>query len=210
MARYRGPVCRLCRREGIRLYLKGDRCLSGKCGIERRAYPPGEHAQRRARRRTSDYGVQLREKQKLRRIYGILERQFRRYFEEAERRPGITGETLLQFLERRLDNVVWRLGLASSRAQARELISHGHYTVNGKIASIPSLLVRVGDVVAVSDSSRKLAPMVAAAEKAGGRRIPSWLQVEEDVMRGSVVSLPTRADIDTQVQEELVVQYYSR
>lgn len=210
MARYRGPVCRLCRREGTRLYLKGERCFSPKCGIERRAYPPGEHAQSRSRRRTSDYGLQLREKQKLRRIYGILERQFRRYFAEAERRPGITGELLLQLLERRLDNVVWRLGLASSRAQARVLIGQGHFTVNGKRVSIPSYLVRVGEKIGVHEKSRRLAPIVAAAEKAGGRRVPSWLQVEGDAMEATVISLPTREEIDTQVEEELVVQFYSR
>jgi len=210
MARYRGAVCRLCRREGMRLYLKGERCYSGKCGIERRAYPPGEHAQTRARRKTSDYGIQLREKQKLRRIYGVLERQFRRYFAEAERRPGITGETLLQLLERRLDNVVWRLGLAGSRAQARLLIKHGHFAVNGRPVGVGSYLVRVGERIAVREKSRRLPPVVGAVEKAGGRRVPSWLQVEGDAMEATVVSLPTRAEIDTQVQEELVVQYYSR
>ena len=210
MARYRGPVCRLCRREGVRLYLKGERCLSAKCGIERRAYPPGEHAQTRARRRTSDYGVQLREKQKLRRIYGVLERQFRRYFAEAERRPGITGELLLQLLERRLDSVVWRLGLTSSRTQARLLIGQGHFSMNGKPVNVPSRMVRVGDSIAVRPKSRKVPPIVAAAEKAGGRRVPSWLQVEGDAMEATVISLPSRAEIDTQIQEELVVEYYSR
>ncbi len=200
----------MCRREGVRLYLKGERCLSAKCGIERRAYPPGEHAQTHARRKTSDYGVQLREKQKLRRTYGVVERQFRRYFAEAERRPGITGELLLQFLERRLDNVVWRIGLAASRAQARVSVGHGHFVVNGRAVSVPSHLIRVGDRIAVGEKSRKLASIVAAVEKAGGRRIPSWLQVEGDAMQATVVSLPTRAEIDTQVQEELVVEYYSR
>jgi len=210
MARYRGPVCKLCRREGVRLYLKGDRCHSAKCEIEKRAYPPGEHAQTRTRRRTSAYGVQLREKQKLKRMYGVLESQFRRYFAEAERRPGITGEILLQLLERRLDNVVWRLGLAGSRAQARQLITHGHFAVNDEVVSIPSFLVRVGDAAAVREPSRKLAAIVSAVEKAGGRRIPSWLQAAGDAMRATVVSLPARAEIDTQVQEGLVVEYYSR
>jgi len=200
----------MCRREGVRLYLKGERCYSAKCGIERRAYPPGEHAQTRARRKTSDYGVQLREKQKLRRTYGVVERQFRRYFAEAERRPGITGELLLQLLERRLDNVVWRLGLAASRAQARISIVHGHFAVNGRPVSVPSYLVRVGERVAVGGKSRTLASVVAAVENAGGRRIPWWLQVEGDAMEATVVSLPLRAEIDTQVQEELVVEYYSR
>jgi small subunit ribosomal protein S4 len=194
----------------VRLYLKGDRCYSPKCEIEKRAYPPGERPQRHRQRRTSDYGLQLREKQKLRRIYGVLERQFRRYFAEAERRPGITGETLLQLLERRLDNVVYRLGIAPSRVQARQLVGHGHMVVNGRRASIPSILVRVGDTVEVAEASRRLSVIAAAVEKAGGRRIPAWLQIEADAMRAKVGSLPTRAEIDTQVQEELVVQYYSR
>jgi len=210
MARYRGPVCRLCRREGVRLYLKGDRCFSAKCAIEKRAYPPGEQAQRRTRRRISDYGIQLREKQKLRRIYGILERQFRRYFAQATRRKGVTGEALLQLLEMRLDNVVWRLGMASSRAQARELVNHGHYTVNGRPVSIPSFQVRPGDTIAVRESSRGLAPIVAAAGSAGGRRLPTWLQVEGDAMQGTVISEPKRDEIDTQIQEELIVEFYSR
>jgi small subunit ribosomal protein S4 len=200
----------LCRREGVRLYLKGDRCYSPKCEIEKRAYPPGQRAQARARRRTSDYGLQLREKQKLRRIYGVLETQFRRYFSEAERRPGITGETLLQLLERRLDNVIYRLGIGLSRAQARQLVRHGHILLNRRPASIPSTLVRVGDTVEVVEASRRLPVIAAAVEKAGGRRLPAWLQTEADVMRATVVSLPTRAEIDTQVQEDLVVEYYSR
>jgi small subunit ribosomal protein S4 len=194
----------------VRLYLKGERCFTPKCEIEKRAYPPGEHSQTHARRRTSDYGLQLAEKQKLRRIYGVLERQFRGYFQEAERRPGITAETLLQLLERRLDNVVFRLGLAGSRAQARQLVAHGHFTVNGRPVDIPSYLVRVNDVVAVRESGRSLPPLVAAVERAGGRRLPSWLQIETDAMRGRVLSLPTRAEIDTQVQEDLVVEHYSR
>lgn len=210
MARYAGPVCRLCRREGVRLYLKGERCYSPKCGIEKRAFPPGEHSQTRRRRRVSDYGLQLREKQKLRRIYGVLERQFRRYFVEAERRPGVTGEALLQLLERRLDNVVYRLGLASSRAQARALVSHGHIAVNDGPVSIPSYLVRADDTVSVRESSRNLPPFVAAVQKAGGQRLPGWLQIEADAMRGRVLSLPARDEIDTQVQEGLVVEYYSR
>jgi small subunit ribosomal protein S4 len=210
MARYSGPTCRLCRREGVRLYLKGERCSSAKCAIEKRPYPPGGSAQRRFRRRISDYGIQLREKQKVRRIYGVLERQFRRYFAEAARRSGVTGEALLQLLEMRLDNVVWRLGLASSRAQARILVTHGHFAVNGRQVSIPSYQVRPGDLVAVGESSRNLPPITAAAASAGGRRLPSWLQVEGDAMTAKVISVPTRAEIDTQVQEELVVEYYSR
>jgi len=210
MAKYRGAVCRLCRREGVRLYLKGERCFSGKCAIEKRPYPPGEHGQKRTRRRVSDYGIQLREKQKLRRIYGILERQFRRYFAQATRRSGVTGEALLQFLERRLDNVVWRLGFASSRALARQLVNHGHFTVNDRPVNIPSYQVRQGDTVAVTGSSRSLPPIVSSVATAGGRRLPPWLEIEGDAMRGKVLSLPARDDIDTQIQEELVVEFYSR
>jgi len=210
MARYRGPTCRLCRREGVRLYLKGERCFSAKCAIEKRPYPPGDRAQSRLRRRISDYGIQLREKQKLRRIYGLLERQFRRYFAEAARRSGVTGEALLQLLECRLDNVVWRLGFAGSRVQARELITHGHFAVNDQPVDIPSYQVRPGDAVAVRDSSRSVAPIVAAVATAGGRRLPPWLRIEGDAMRGTVISVPARDEIDTQVQEELVVEYYSR
>jgi len=200
----------LCRREGVRLYLKGDRCFSSKCAIEKRPYPPGEQAQRRTRRRISDYGIQLREKQKLRRIYGLLERQFRGYFAQAARRTGVTGDTLLQLLERRLDNVVWRLGFASSRAQARELVSHGHFAVNDRPVNVPSYQVRPGDAIAVAGSSRSLPPIISAVATAGGRRLPTWLQIEGDAMRGRVISLPARDEIDTQIQEELVVEYYSR
>jgi len=210
MARYRGPTCRLCRREGVRLYLKGERCFTGKCAIEKRPYPPGEHAQTRMRRRISDYGIQLREKQKLRRMYGLLERQFRRYFTEASRSSGVTGDALLQLLERRLDNVVWRLGFASSRAQARELVTHGHFAVNDRPVNIPSYQTRPGDTVSVRQPSRNLPPIIGAVSGAGARRLPPWLQIEADAMRGTVLSLPTRDEIDTQVQEGLVVEYYSR
>jgi len=210
MARYTGPGCRLCRRAGVKLYLKGERCYTPKCALERRAYPPGEHSQTHLRRRISDYGLQLAEKQKLRRAYGVLERQFRRYFEEAERRPGITAENLLQLLERRLDNVVYRLGFAASRKQARQLVSQGHFVVNDRRVNIPSYLVRAGEAVSVRESSRALPPIVSALEKAGARRLASWLQIESDALRGRVLSLPTRSEIDTQVQEELVVEYYSR
>jgi len=210
MARYSGPVCRLCRREGVRLYLKGERCFSAKCAIEKRPYPPGEHAQSRRRRRISDYGIQLREKQKLRRTYGLLERQFRRYFAEAARSSDVTGQVLLQLLECRLDNVVWRLGFASSRAEGRQLVNHGHFTVNDRPVDVASYRVQPGDSVAAAESSRSHPAIVAAVGRAGGRRLPAWLQVEADAMRGTVVSLPTREEIDTQVQEELVVEYYSR
>ncbi len=210
MARYRGPVCKLCRREGLRLGLKGARCETGKCAMEKRNVPPGGGGQSHARRRVSDYGLQLREKQKVRRTYGVLERQFRRYFEEAERRPGITGETLLQLLERRLDNVVYRLSFAASRAQSRLLIDQGHLLVNGKSVNIPSYLVQVGDTVSVRERSRTIVPIAEAVGKAGSRRLPAWLQVEADAMSGRVTALPMRADIDTPVQEQLVVEFYSR
>lgn len=210
MAKYRGPVCRLCRREGVRLNLKGERCYSGKCAIEKRPYPPGEHGQKRTRRRISEYGIQLREKQKLRRMYGVLESQFRLYFAQATRRSGVTGEALLQLLERRLDNVIWRLGFASSRALARQLVNHGHFTVNDRAVNIPSYQVRPGETVAVTGSSRSLPPIVASVATAGGRRLPPWLVIEGDAMRATVLALPARDEIDTQIQEELVVEYYSR
>jgi len=211
MARYTGPVCRLCRREGARLYLKGERCGTSKCAVEKRSSAPGERSQGRPRRRrVSDYGLRLREKQKLRRTYGVYERQFRGYFEGAARRTGVTATLLLQTLERRLDNVVYRLGFASSRAQARQLVSHGHLAVDDQRVNIPSYLVRVGQTISVLEGSRSAAPIVAAVQGAGGRRLPPWLQIEGDSMRGKVISLPERSDIDTQVQEELVVEYYSR
>ena len=210
MARYTGPVCRLCRRAGVWLYLKGERCLTPKCEIEKRAYPPGEQTKTHARRRPSAYGLQLTEKQKLRRIYGVLEGQFRNYFAEAERRPGITGETLLQLLERRLDNVVFRLGFASSRKQARQLVAHGHFAVSDIPTDIPSYLVKPGQAVSVLEKSRPLAAIVHSVERAGSRRLPVWLQIEGDAMQGRVLALPGRADIDTQVQEDLVVEFYSR
>ena len=211
MARYTGPVCRLCRREGTRLYLKGERCGTAKCAVEKRSSAPGERSQGRPRRRRiSDYGLQLREKQKLRRTYGVYERQFRQYFAGAARRTGVTATLLLQTLERRLDNVVYRLGFASSRAQARQLVSHGHLAVDDRPVNIPSYLVGVGQAISVVEGSRSAAPIVAAVQGAGGRRLPPWLQIEGDSMRGKVISLPERSAIDTQVQEELVVEYYSR
>ena len=214
MARYRGPVCKICRRQETRLFLKGVRCETAKCAVEKRTAGPGERTRERSRarprRRISEYGLQLREKQKLRRTYGVLERQFRHYFEEAARRTGITGETLLQFLERRLDNVVYRLSFASSRAQARLLVGQGHFLVSGEAANIPSHLVQVGEVISVREASRSVQPIVAAVGRAGGRRLPAWLQTEADAMSGRVVALPTRPDIDTEVQEGLIVEFYSR
>ncbi len=208
MARYTGPVCRLCRREGAKLFLKGDRCYTDRCPVNRRSYAPGEHGQ--MRKKVSEYGVQLREKQKARRIYGVLEAQFRRYFEKAEKSRGVTGEMLLQLLERRLDNVVYRMGLAPSRADARQSIRHGHFTVNGSKVNIPSYLVRVGDQIAVREKSREMAKFKEAAESIRGRAIPQWLSVDADTLTGSIVRLPNREDIDVPIQEHLIVELYSR
>lgn len=208
MARYTGPVCRLCRREGMKLYLKGDRCYTEKCAVDRRNYAPGDKGQ--SRRKMTEYGLQLQEKQRARRIYGVLERQFRRYFDLAERQKGITGENLLRLLERRLDNVVYRLGLASSRTQARQLVRHGHFTVNGRRVSIPSYLVRSGDEVAVAENSRNLAIIKEQVESAAHKTPPAWLEVDMEGMRGRVVALPTREDIDVPIKEHLIVELYSR
>ena len=208
MARYTGPVCRLCRREGIKLYLKGDRCYSDKCPLVRRPYAPGQHGQ--VKRKLSEYGLQLREKQKAKRIYGVLERQFRNYFEEAERMKGVTGENLLILLERRLDNVVYRLGFASSRAQARQLVRHGHFTVNGRKVDIPSYLVRPGDKIAVKDKSRELPLFKELAAAAAVHTPPAWLKVDPEKMEGEVLALPTRDQIDVPVQEHLIVELYSK
>ena len=204
-----GAVCRLCRREGGKLYLKGDRCYSRKCSVERRAYPPGQHGQS-GTGKIKEYGVQLREKQKLRRVYGVREKQFRRYLVEAMRRRGVTGETLLQLLELRLDNVVYRLGLASSRAQARELVSHGHFQVKGRKVNTASYLVRPGEVIEVKEGSKNLHPIVEAMEGAAGGRIPSWLGLNVEKRIGTVEHLPARDEIDTQVDETLIVEFYSR
>lgn len=209
MASEGSPVCRKCRREGVKLYLKGDKCYSRKCPVERRAYPPGQHGQG-MQRKLSDYGVQLREKQKMRRIYGVREQQFRNYMKEATRRPGVTGDILLQLLELRLDNVVYRLGLAASRAQARQFVSHGHLLVNGKRVNIASYQVRPNDVIEVAEGAKKIPPLVAAIEGSGGRALPAWLQFNANEMKGTVVSAPIRDEIDTDVQESLIVEFYSR
>lgn len=209
MARYTGPVCRLCRRERMKLFLKGDRCFKEKCAIERRAYPPGQHGQRRGRR-SLGYGPQLREKQKVKRIYGILERQFRNYFADAERAKGVTGDTLLISLERRLDNVVYNLGFASSRAQARQLVRHGHIQVNGRKTTIPSYRVSPGQQIGVKEGSRKNEFIRASVETARGRGIPSWLELDPENFVGKAVSLPTRDDIKLPVEEQLIVELYSR
>jgi len=211
MARYTKAVCKLCRREGDKLFLKGERCFSSKCALERRAYAPGSHGrQRKFRRKQSDYAVQLREKQKARRIYGVLERQFRRYYRLALRRPGQTGQVLLQILERRLDNVVYRMGFADSRAQARQLVLHGHFDVNGRKTNIPSFLVKQGDVIVVRDRSRNLEYFKVRKEELAQKRPPSWLTTNDATLQGQVLSLPDRKDIDVSLNEQLIVEYYSR
>lgn len=207
MSRYTGPVCRLCRREGTKLYLKGDRCYTDKCSVGRRAYPPGQHGQ--GRKKASEYGTQLREKQKLRRIFGVHEAQFARYFDMAERRRGITGENLLAVLETRLDNVVYRLGLADSRPQARQLVRHGHFAVNGKKVSIPSYEVRPGDEISVRASSRNMEHFKAIVDAAAVSS-PAWLAVGDDRLSGRILSVPTRDQIDLEVQEHLIVELYSK
>lgn len=207
MARYTDAVCRLCRREGMKLFLKGERCYTEKCAIEKRNFPPGQHGKTR-KQKMQGYGIQLREKQKVKRIYGVLEDQFRRYFEAADRTRGITGETLLQLLERRFDNVVYRLGLATSRAQARQLVRHGHFQVNGKKVDIPSYSLRSGDVVTIKATSQKAPTILHAIEEVKGRGVPAWLSF--DGAAGKVVSLPTREQINLPVQEQLIVELYSK
>jgi small subunit ribosomal protein S4 len=207
VANYHGSVCRFCRREGAKLYLKGERCYTPKCAIERRAVPPGVHGQAR-RRKTSDYGLQLRAKQKARRTYGLLEQQFRRYFEMAEREPGVTGLNLLRHLEMRLDNVVYRLGLGSSRKQARQLVNHGHFEVNGRGVNIPSYKVKPGDEVKVRKPG---SPVIAAALEASRvRTVPSWLAFNEEEASGKVLALPERDEMEAGVEEQLIVEFYSR
>ena len=208
MARYTGAVCRLCRREGVKLYLKGDRCYSDKCAMTNKAYAPGQHGQ--SRKKVSEYGIQLREKQKVRRIYGIQEKQFRNYFEKAERQKGVTGENLLRLLELRLDNVVYRLGMASSRVDARQLVRHGHFTVNGKKVNIPSFSVKVGQVIAVKEGSKSSPKLEGIAAALPNRTAPAWLELDKENMSGKVVALPSREDIDLPITEQLIVELYSR
>ena len=211
MARYKDAVCKQCRREGEKLFLKGERCLSPKCALERRPYPPGLHGrQSQFRRKVSDYGLQLRAKQKARRVYGVLERQFRRYFREAERRRGLTGTNLLVILESRLDNVVYRLGFAASRPQARQLVRHGHFEVNGRKVNIPSYLVQPGDVVGVRTASRSKAIFKEMALDLEHRAVPEWLSRDDITMSGRVMGQPEREDIDVSINEQLIVEYYSR
>jgi small subunit ribosomal protein S4 len=208
MAVYHGPVCRLCRREGAKLFLKGDRCFSAKCSFEKRKYPPGMHGQ--MQRKIGPYGEQLREKQKLRRIYGVLEKQFRLIFAEAERRKGLTGENLLKLLELRLDNVVYRIGLGRSRREARQLVSHGHFLVNGRRTNIPSYRLKPGDVVQVADSSRDLPQVRLINLTLRTRRVPDWISFDPETLTARILSEPTRDQIDTDVREHLVVEFYSR
>lgn len=208
MARYTGPSCRLCRRENMELFLKGDRCYTDKCAIKRRNYAPGQHGQGRSK--NSAYGIQLREKQKVRRIYGILEKQFRGYFAEADRLKGVTGENLLSLLERRLDNVVYRLGFASSRSESRQLVRHGHFTLNGKKVNIPSIQTKIGDVVELREKSRKIVAINDALDAVTRRGIPQWLELDRDACKGNLKALPIREDITTPIQEQLVVELYSK
>ncbi len=208
MARYTEALCRLCRRESEKLFLKGDRCYTDKCAVERRKYPPGQHGQRR--KKQSDYAVQLREKQKAKEIYNVLEKQFKKYFYMAEKKKGITGSNLLQLLESRLDNVVYRLGFASNRRQARQLILHGHFNVNGKRVNIPSYMVRAGDGIDVREQSRKLVPVQENIAKAEHRGLPSWVQRDINNFSGKILNLPAMDDISLPVQEQLIVELYSK
>jgi small subunit ribosomal protein S4 len=208
MARYIGALCRICRREGEKLFLKGDRCYTEKCAVERRKYPPGQHGQ--GFRKLSDYGVQLREKQKVRKMYGLLERQFRRYFYEAERKKGITGEMLLKLIESRLDTVVFRMGFAPNRRRARQLIRHGHIFVNGKEVNLPSCEIEGGNVVEVKEASRNMPEIVDSLSKSEHRGIPGWVEVDSSNFRGKVLHIPSRDEIQLPVQEQLIVELYSK
>lgn len=208
MARYIDSVCRLCRREGLKLFLKGERCYTDKCAIERRNYPPGQHGQGRSK--FSEYAVQLREKQKVKRMYGVLERQFRRYFEMAERSRGITGERLLQLLEQRLDNMIYRTGFATSRTEARQLVRHGHFLVDGHKVDIPSFLVRAGQVITVREKSRTVTRIVEAMEQAERRGVPDWLEVQREGFTARVKNLPARTDLTMPINEKLIVELYSK
>ena len=209
MARYTGAVCRLCRREGQKLFLKGDRCYTDKCALERRSYAPGQHGNAR-NKKLSEYGVQLREKQKARRYYGVLESQFAEYFEMANKRKGMTGENLLAILESRLDNVVYRLGFAMSRAEARQLVRHGHFTINGKKVNIPSYLVSVGETVELKESSRSLDKFKGSLEANASRVVPKWLDMDKTHNVAKVVAVPAREDIDLPIEEHLIVELYSK
>lgn len=208
MARYRESVCRFCRREGMKLFLKGDRCFSDKCAVERRNFPPGQHGQSRAKH--TDYGVQLREKQKVKRIYGVLEKQFRNYVHLAERSRGVTGENLLLLLESRLDNIVFRMGFAPSRAEARQLVNHGHFLVNGRKVDVPSFRTKPGMVVQVTEKSRSITAIDDSIKTVTRRGIPHWLEVEVADFKGTVKEFPTREDLPPTIREQLIVEFYSR
>ena len=208
MARYTDAACRLCRREGTKLFLKGDRCFSAKCGIEKRAYPPGQHGQ--GRTRFSDYGVQLREKQKVKRMYGLLEKQFAQTMKQASRMKGRAGENLLVLLERRLDNVVFRMGFATSRAEARQLVKHGHFLVDGRKATIPSMRMKEGAKVSVKEKSQKVARIAGALDTLEGRSVPQWIEIDKESFEGTVKAMPVREDITMPIQEQLIVELYSR
>ena len=208
MARYTGPVCRLCRREGTKLFLKGERCLTGKCALDRRNTAPGQHGA--ANKKMREYGLQMREKQKTRRYYGVLEKQFVNYFEEADRKEGMTGENLICLLERRLDNVVYRMGFAASHKEARQLVLHGHFTVNGKKVNIPSLIIKAGDVISVKEASRDSVKFKALAEAAASANAPKWLEVKAEAMTATVLTLPAREDVDFDFNEQLIVELYSK
>ncbi|MFC1488714.1 30S ribosomal protein S4 [Thermodesulfobacteriota bacterium] len=209
MARYRGSVCRLCRRENLKLFLKGDRCYSDKCAFDRRSYPPGQHGQRRGRK-ISDYGIQLREKQKVKRMYGLSEKQFRLSFKRADKQRGITGTNLLVILERRLDNVVYRLGFVNSRNQGRHFVRHNHFRVNGKKVNIPSYPIKVGDVIEISGKSQKLQSIGDALDAVVRRGVPQWLDLEKENLKGVVKSFPIREDLTMPIQEQLIVELYSK
>ncbi|MBQ9802876.1 MAG: 30S ribosomal protein S4 [Clostridia bacterium] len=208
MARYTGPVCRLCRREGTKLFLKGERCMTGKCALDRRSTAPGQHGA--ANKKVREYGMQLREKQKTKRYYGVLEKPFANYYAEAERKSGMTGENLLILLERRLDNTVYRMGMANSRKEARQLVLHGHFTLNGKKVTIPSISVKVGDVIAVKEASRDLTTVKALMEGVASKLTPKWLEVNKENATAKVVALPARDDIDFDFNEQLIVELYSK
>ncbi len=208
MARYTGSVCRLCRREGTKLFLKGDRCYSEKCAVSKRHTPPGMHGQ--SRRKPSEYGIQLREKQKCRRAYGVLESQFRKYFDMASNMRGVTGENMLCLLERRLDNVIYRLGLGESRPMSRQIVMHGHVCVNGKKVDIPSYLIKVGDVITIKERSRDMDNLKALKEQGASKLVPKWLELDAENLTGKVVAMPQRDDIDLTIEEHLIVEYYSR
>jgi small subunit ribosomal protein S4 len=208
LARYTKSVCRLCRRENLKLFLKGERCYTEKCAIDRRNYPPGQHGQ--SRKKFSDYGTQLREKQKVKRLYGILENQFRNTFKEADRQKGITGEILLSLLERRLDNTVYRLGFANSRNEARQLVKHSHFLVNQTKVNIPSYLVKPGDAIQLREKSKKVVRILEALEGVARRGVPQWLELDKEQLKGSVKGLPTRGDITLPIQEKLIVELYSK